>query len=96
MVDKVKMKDVIHAYFGEAGKCCCGCSGDHVYYSKNIGLVKREDYTPDIDDGYVRAIVKDINARIEMAEEYPDLDGGTIVSVDDGPDRYIVYLRAKE
>jgi len=37
---KIKIETVASVYSGKAGRCCCGCSGNHRYASAHAAHVK--------------------------------------------------------
>lgn len=65
--------DVMSVYSGRAGRCCCGCSGNHRYNSKyRVEAGKHRGYEvddEDINDVQLRRVLK-----IVQREPRPDPD----------------------
>jgi len=85
--------EIIHAYQGKPGKCCCGCAGKHYYWEdakrmKLGSLARGYEVTADeTNNKKVRSILKVINENLADAEF-----GGTYVSYETATRLYIVYL----
>ena len=94
---ELTVDDVVSAYKGDRGVCCCGCSGMHYYNSRYLAEVsKRCGYQitaedEEVDDEAIASIlarIQDLDGP-EMQREYD------LFAVDVGPDTLIVYLRGE-
>jgi hypothetical protein len=88
---KLTTDDILSAYSGKAGKCCCGCAGSHRYNPRyrELGNQRRgyDLQDKDVNLAQVKAVLKKVQANVEGAE----LDGDH-VHVTVGSRIYIVYL----
>lgn len=88
------IQDIVKAYKGKSGACCCGCSGTY-YYAKAHQVLggQQRGYAVDddeIDDAGL-ARVYDVVAKAIEADD-PELDyGDSYIAVDIGKKAYIVY-----
>ena len=63
-ISEVTLSNVRSAYSGKAGRCCCGCSGKHVYQERTRELAsKRRGYSvndDEINEKKIASILKKI------------------------------------
>lgn len=97
----VTASDVVSAYVGVDGACCCGCSGDH-FYSSHLREVGQElrGYPVDdeeVNDEKVAVILEVVKAHFDHADpdSYHVPDGGYQANFSASlcGDVFIVYLR---
>ena len=75
-------KDIMSAYSGKDGKCCCGCSGKH--YTSSHATAPRSP----INDKMVNKILRILQAA--PANEVDNM--GSCISTVIGTRLYIIYL----
>ena len=82
--------DIISAYSGKDGHCCCGCAGKHVYNSLHVQLgSQRRGYKvsdDEINDRQVTRILRQVQAN-----EDDCVAGENHIAVTVGKRLYIVY-----
>jgi hypothetical protein len=90
-ISKLETSDILSVYSGRAGKCCCGCSGNHRYNSAYIAEgSKKRGYAvdaEDVNDKQVRRVLRILQANSAKAEQYD-----RHISVTLGDRLYIAYL----
>lgn len=73
-IRQLTAEDVVSVYFGEAGMCCCGCSGKHWYNSQYQVLgSKRRGYEVDadeVDDSQVTRVLNIIKRYAGRGTEF--------------------------
>lgn len=90
-LDELRPSDVLKAYSGKAGRCCCGCSGTYYYNSARIDEGSKErGYKVDADD------VNDLQLKRVLRLVQADCDdcGSNYFAARVGKRLYIVYPTA--
>ncbi len=86
----IQINQVASVYSGQAGKCCCGCSGNHRYATAHrIWAAIHRGYEIDDDEVSDRS-VKIVVGKITRAEKIK-VDGD-VISAEVNGRVYIVYL----
>lgn len=71
-IQKLTFADVEHSYNGKARKCCCGCSGTHLYPSAKLQQnAERRGYKVDPDEVSDRAVARALGRVKKAAREEP-------------------------
>ena len=90
-LQSIQPSQVVSVYAGLADKCCCGCSGEHVYASAHRDLASKnrgyEVGPGEVDDLQVVAILRLIQANADAT-----VDDDLTVSCQTHGDLYIAYL----
>lgn len=98
MTTKEKLENaaanVMSVYSGKAGKCYCGCSGNHRHASAHVVAASKDrgyEVTADeVNDRQVRKVTGILLENIKKGEHVEDFGSG--VSIEVGPRVYIVYF----
>ena len=86
---KVDINRVKHTYNGRDGRCCCGCSGKHVYTEASADQAEQMlGYRPDVSDRSVASTIRKIQ---NSTDPDADFDYGTCVGTVVGTRIYIAY-----
>ncbi len=96
-IQSVTPAQVVSVYSGKAGKCMCGCAGNHRYNPDHAELgAKRRGYpvlAEDINMTQVTRVLRLIQAEPSALVE-PGLNGGeTILSARVGNRDLVAYLK---
>ena len=71
----VTLDKVMSVYSGKAGKCYCGCSGNHRYASAHLAVAGLDRGYPiegdEVNDRQVKKVLKIVQERFEVAEGTP-------------------------
>lgn len=93
-IQALQVKDVLQVYVGRAGKCCCGCNGEHVYNSAHVELgTKTRGYAvtaDEVDDEQVLHVLRTIQANASSLEDFTPGDDNIAVKI--GRKVFIAYL----
>lgn len=89
-ISEITLSNIRSAYSGKADRCCCGCSGKHVYQERTRELASKwRGYSVDDDEinekkiaSILKKIQKDPNSR----------DEGSYIALETERKLYIVYL----
>jgi len=91
---KIKIETVASVYSGKAGRCCCGCSGNHRYASAHVKWAsKNRGYKvtdEEISDRSVKMLVNKLNKA--DAKELTH-DNPIYVSMERGGRLYVAYFK---
>lgn len=95
----IKLENVASVYSGINGRCCCGCSGKHVYASAHRDwAVKDRGYTIDddeVNDHTVKLIVNKINKNfVEGVQNQNNDHQDDYTAVVIGKRLYVAYLKS--
>jgi len=89
MIDISKVSSV---YYGQDGKCCCGCAGKHVYHPDHVEYAsKKRGYAVDRDEvkmSTVKYVVGMIEKNPACIQERDD----EMITAVVGTRLYIAYL----
>ena len=89
-IQSVTMAMVKSAYVGRAYKCCCGCSGDHIYPSSTRATAAAECGHAVVDGEVDNARVAEILATVVNCPEA--VDEGDHIYCHKDKKIYIVYI----